>query len=205
MLAVACQADSHGHDSAAGACPFTGSDVRLDSARIAGLSTTASLGRLRTACPAARLDTVGVGGTQPLALSFAAPGALVSAIQTRYEAYDDSVHSTEPADLWVARGDSLRFPDGVLMPSTVVALRALDSAGVLIVDHGDDGTGSYIVRCRYRFIAFVVSNAWPTLAETGALPLTRIDVRDTTHFWRVELRPSVDSRIVAGCTHAPAT
>ena len=128
----------------------------------------------------------------------------MSAVQTKYEAYGDSIHSTEPADLWVARGDSLRFPDGVLMPTSVGALRALDSSAVIIIDHGDDGTGSYIVRCRYPYLAFIVSNVWPIFVDTGAVPFTRADVRDTTRFRRVELIPSVDSRAAAACARAPA-
>ena len=204
-LGVACQPASAAKDTAATTCPFTASNVRLDSGRIAGIATTTPLGQLRKACPSAHLDTVGVGGTQPVALSFAAPGALVSAVQTKYDAYGDTIHASQPADMWVARGDSLRFPDGTLMPTRVGALRALDSSAVIIVDHGDDGTGSYIVRCRYPYLAFIVSNDWPTFLDTGAVSFARADVRDTTRFWRVELMPAVDSRAAAACARAPAT
>jgi len=140
-----------------------------------------------------------------VALSFTAPGALISAVQTKYEAYGDSIHSHEPADLWVAHGDSLRFPDGRLIPATVGALRALDSTSVIVIDRGDDGTGSYVVPCRYPYLALIVSNVWPTFADTGAVSFARADVRDTTRFWRVELMPSVDPRAAAACARAPGT
>jgi hypothetical protein len=197
LLVAACSADHTGHDVAA--CPFTSGSVRIDSSLVAGMPTDIALGRLGRACPDARLDTVGAGGTQAVALSLTAPGARVSAVQTRYDAYGDSIHSREPADLWVATGDSLRFPDGTVMPMTVSALRALDSTGVIVVDHGDDGTGSYVALCRYRFIAFIVSNVWPTLPDTGVVPLSRATPTDTARVWRIEVNPSPDPRIVAAC------
>jgi len=152
-------------------------------------------------CASARTDTVGVGGTQPIALSITVPGAVVSAVQTKYEAYGDSLHRAEPADLWVARGDSLRFPDGALIPTRVGALRRLDSLAVILVDHGDDGTGSYVVRCRYPRIALVVSNVWPTFPDTGVVRFTKVAPNDTTEFWRVEVASDpIDERITRACS-----
>jgi hypothetical protein len=204
-LVVACQSSRESRRTAVTTCPFTPNNIRVDTGHVAGIPITASLGDLPQACPGARLDTVNVGGTQPVALSFGAPGALVSAVQMKYEAYGDSIHSSEPADLWIAQGDSLRFPDGGLMPTTVGALRTLNSSAVIVIDHGDDDTGSYVVPCRYPYLAFIVSNVWPTFADTGAVPFARADVRDTTRFWRVELMPSMNSRVAAVCARAPAT
>ncbi|MFN8575119.1 MAG: hypothetical protein U0132_23905 [Gemmatimonadaceae bacterium] len=203
ILAVACVTRRDARQIVGG-CSFMPRNVRLDFDTFAGIPTSTPLGHLRRECPMARLDTVGVGGTQPVALSLVAPGAVVSGVQTRYDAHGDSIHSEEPADLWVARGDSLRFPDGALIPTTVGALRMLDSVAVVIVDHGDDGPGSYVARCRYPHLALIVSNDWPTFADTGAVPFARSDTRDSTHFWRVELTPSIDSRIEAACPHSPA-
>jgi len=152
------------------------------------------------------MDTVGVGGTQPIALSIAVPGAVISAVQTKYEAYGDSLHPAEPADLWIARGDSLRFPDGVLIPARVGMLRRLDSVAVIVVDHGDDGTGSYVVRCKYPRTALVVSNDWPTSPDTGVVPFAKVAPSDTMQFWRAEVAASsADPRIARACNHARDT
>jgi len=203
---VGCNRTPDAHEgTAAVACPFTPGNLRIDSATVAGLPTQMALGALRRQCPAARVDTVGVGGTSSVALSFSAPGGVVSAVQTEYDAYGDSLHLLEPADLWIARGDSVRFPDGHLMPTTVGRLRALDSTAVVIVDHGDDGSGSYIVVCRYPHLAFILSNVWPTFTDTGAVPIARVDRRDTTRVWRIERDTSIDPRISATCARALAT
>lgn len=183
------------------------SGARLAADTLAGLPARAPLDVLWQLCPTARVDTVGVGGTTPPALRFDAPGVTLWAIQTEYDVYGDSLHRAEPADLWAATGDSLRFPDGTLIPMRAGAVRALDSAGVIVVDHGDDGTGSYIVLCRFPHLAMVVGNVWPTFARSGVVPLSRATASDTTRVWRVEVdprRPS-DPAIGQACAGAPPT
>jgi hypothetical protein len=152
------------------------------------------------------MDTVGVGGTSPAALRFDAPGVTLWAIQTAHEAYGDSLHTSEPADLWAATGDSLRFPDGVLIPMSVGALRALDASGVIVVDHGDDGTGSYIVRCKFPALAIIIDNVWPPFAKEGAVPLSQASITDPTKVWRVEIDPRrTDAVVQRACLRLPAT
>jgi hypothetical protein len=199
---LACSDSARARDTVASArCPVTSANLRIDSGLVGGVSTDLPIRDLQRMCPSARTDTVGVGGTQPIALSIAVPGAVVSAIQTKYEAYGDSLHRAEPADLWVARGDSLRFPDGALIPTRVGALRRLDSVAVILVDHGDDGTGSYVVRCKYPRIALVISNGWPTFPDTGVIPFTKVVPSDTTELWRVEVGAyPTDERIIRACS-----
>ena len=187
-------------------CPLSRGNLRLTPDSVGGLAAESRVEELRSACPSARIDTVGVGGTQPIAISISVPGATVSAVQTRYDAYEDTLHGTEPPDLWIAMGDSLRFPDGVLIPMRVGALRTLDPSSVVVIDHGDDGSGSYVVRCKYPEIAMVVSNVWPTFIDTGVVPFARIAVDDTTRVWRVEVDAKrIDPRITRACPSAPAT
>jgi hypothetical protein len=184
-------------------CPVTSHDVRLASTAAGGLAFTLTIAELRLLCPSARLDTVGVGGTSPVALTVAVPGVSISAIQSNYEAYGDSLHQNERPDLWVASGDSLRFPDGTLIPWTVGGFRRLDSAAVIVIDHGDDGTGSYIVRCRYPFLQAIVSNVWPSFADSGIVPFAKVSLGDTTRIWRIEQDPDhPDKRITAACSTA---
>lgn len=181
-------------------------DLRLDSISFGGLPTSMTAGELLRACPFARLDTVGVGGTAPIALTFDVPGASLSAVQTKYEAYGDSLRHGERPDLWTARGDSLRFSDGTLIPRTVGALRSLDSLAVIIIDHGDDGTGSYVVRCRFPRVHLIVNNLWPTFAKSGIAPFAQASADDTTAIWRVEMDPEESSgSIAAACRRARVT
>lgn len=189
-----------------GDCPVAGG-ARLAADTLAGLPGRAPLGALWRLCPTARVDTVGVGGTSPPALRFEGPGVTLWAIQTEYDVYGDSLHRDDPADLWAAKGDSLRFPDGTLIPMRAGAVRALDSAGVIVVDHGDNGTGSYIVLCRFPHLAIIVHNDWPPFARSGVVPLSRAAASDTTPVWRVEVNPrqESDAAIRQACTDAPAT
>jgi hypothetical protein len=187
-------------------CPPAQGDIRLTSDTIGGLATRYTIGVLWQLCPAARADTVTVGGASLAALRIDAPGATLWAIQTAHDAYDDSLHRAEPATLWAAKGDSLRFPDGGLIPRRAGALRALDSAGVIVVDHGDDGSGSYIVRCRYLSLAMIISNDWPLFADSGVVPLARASTIDTASVWRIEVgrrhpRPAVRQACAAGGAH----
>lgn len=181
---------------ASATCPTHFSDARIDADSIAGLSTHATIAILRAQCPSARIDTTTVGGTEDLALRFDAPGVTIWAMQTANDALD-SLRGNQPADLWAATGDSLRFADGHLIPMHVGSLRMLDSIGIVDVEHGDD-IASRIVRCRYPWISFVVDNMWPTFADSGIVALVRVSPRDTTAVWRVELSPtqpdSVDVR-----------
>ena len=191
--------------SAPSVCPLRLTDVRLGVDSIGGLPTRRSVEVLQTLCPDARLDTVGVGGMTSPALRFNAPGVTLWAIQTQYDAYGDSLHADEPADLWAASGDSLRFPDGVPVPRTIGLLRALDSAAVIVVDRGDDGTGSYVVRCRYPHFALVVSNMWPGFADSGIVPFVRASPSDTAGVWRVEIDPArTPVAVEQACKFAPA-
>jgi hypothetical protein len=171
--------------------------VRLDPEHIAGLSTRATVATLRALCPDAQADMIGVGGSPAVALRIDFPSDSVWAVQS---AYDDSLRTAEPPDLWVTRGSHLQFPDGKAIPSTVGALRTLDSAGVILVDHGDDTSGSLIIRCRFPELAFAVSNIWPASADSGAVSLARTDPTDTAAIWRVEITPGhVDPRVSRVC------
>jgi hypothetical protein len=183
-------------------CPVARGDLRLSSATAGGLPLTLTIAELRDLCRSARVDTVSIGGTTAVGLTVTAPGAAISAVQTKYDAYGDSLHAKERADLWVALGDSLRFPDGALVPQTVGGFRKLDSVAVVVVDHGDDGTGSYIVRCRYPFLRAIVDNVWPSFADSGIVSFKRASASDTVRIWRLEQDVGPPSQEVAAACSA---
>jgi len=181
-------------------CPARFADARIDADSIAGLSTHATIGELRAQCPGTHMDSVGVGGTSAAALRFDAPGVTLWAIQADHDAYGDSLHGNEPADLWAATGDSLRFADGRLIPMRVGSLRMLDSVGIVTIDHGDDGDGTQIIRCSFPRVSLVIDNMWPSFADSGVVSLTRVSPHDTTRIWRVEVLPArSDSSVVQQC------
>ena len=186
-------------------CAVARGDVRLTVDSLGGLSTRSSIGALRELCPNARMDTVGVGGTSAPALRIDAPGVTLWAIQTAYDAYGNTLHADEPADLWAASGDSLRFPDGTLIPFRVGSLRLLDSVGVIVVDHGDNGSGSYIIRCKFPDLQIIVDNVWPPFAQTGIVRLAQVSPSDTTQAWRVEINSRQrDAAVDKACPRTPA-
>lgn len=192
--------------AAATSCPVRPNERRLGADTVLGLVSTRTLAALAQECPAAREDTVGVGGTTAAALRFDAPGLTVWAIQSKHDPYGDSLHRAEAPDLWALQGDSLRFPDGELIPNRVGALRALDSIGVVMIDHGDDGTGSHLIRCRYPALAFIIDNRWLADVRVHTIPLARVSVADTTKIWRIEIQPGqLDPAVKRGCGGAGIT
>ena len=170
-----------------------------------GLPVSEPLNQLASGCPGVRLDTVGVGGTSPLALRFEAPGVIVRAIQSRHDAYEDTLHRAEPADLWAMKGDRLRFADGRAIATRVAALREVDSVGVVVIDRGDDGTGSFVSLCRYPYLAFIVGNDWPSHKDAReAIPLSEIRAQDTTSIARVETTSRDYAPLIAKACRAGA-
>ena len=206
FVAVMAACASRDRAVVASKCPVNASHLLVDSMTVAGLDARSTIADLRRLCPSGRLDTVAVGGTQPVALSMTVAGNTVSAVQTKYEAYGDSLHLSEPADLWIVRGDSVRFADGTRIPMRVGQLRALDSTSVVVVDHGDDGPGSYIVRCKYPYVRVVIDNVWPSFADRGVTSIVQAKSDDSTRAWRIEIdRSSIDSGVLKACSAAPAT
>ena len=136
------------------------------------------------------MDSVGVGGTMAAALRFDAPGVTLWAVQADHDAFGDSLRGNESADLWAATGDSLRFADGRLIPMRAGSLRVLDSVAIVEIDHGDDGTGTQIIRCRFPRVSILIDNMWPSFADSGVVPFTLVSPRDTTGVWRVEVSPA---------------
>lgn len=192
----------HSVGALAAGCPVRPGQ-RLTADSMLGLPMRVAVAELRRLCPSARLDTIGVGGSTAAALRFDAAGVTLWAIQPDHDPFGDSLHYAEQPGLWAARGDSLRFPDGQLVPLRVGALRAIDSSGVVVIDHGDDGTGSYVVRCRYPFIALIVDNVWLYHERGSTVPFARVSPSDTTSFWRVEmLSGKSDSAVTSACSHA---
>jgi len=121
---------------------------------VAGFSTHDTLGALRRQCDVGKADIYDATGWQAVAWTFPFVGARVMAVQTHHP-YGEAVRNDEVPDLWIVRGDSVRLPDGELLPPTLGALRA--RYGYAIVDdnvQGDDVDDPHARSCRYAYLRF---------------------------------------------------
>jgi hypothetical protein len=90
----------------------------------------------------------------------------------------DTVPGDEP-DMWTASGDSLRLPDGHLLPRTLRAVRALGRTVVDKNEGGDDWDGPGARTCRFPEILFNLDGTGlaKTLPDSARVTSIEIDVR----------------------------
>lgn len=135
--------------------PTRGVIVSLDS--VAGFSAHATLGTLRRQCGAGDSALYDAVGWQGVAWTFPFAGARVMAVQSKH-GFGESVHDEEAPDLWAVEGDSVRLPDGALVPRTLGALRS--RYGFAIVGEntgGDDFDGPGARSCRFPYLLFALA------------------------------------------------
>jgi hypothetical protein len=90
-------------------------------------------------------------GWQAPATKFPFAGAMLVAIHSGSQ--PDSIPIDEP-DMWTASGDSVRLPDGHLLPRTLGGLRALGRTTVSDNEGYDDWDGPDARTCRFPEILF---------------------------------------------------
>jgi len=79
------------------------------------------------------------------------------AVQSKH-GLGEALRDDEAPDLWTLEGDSIRLPDGELMPRTLGALRS--RYGFAVVDEnraGDDIDGPHARSCRFPYLLFALS------------------------------------------------
>jgi len=183
-------------------CGLTTGDIRVGPDSIAGLPTRVTFAELQRRCPTARIETIGVGGEVDPALRIEVAGATAWAIQDTL----DTLDPTRTPEFWAVEGAGLHYPDGVPLPLVAGELRRSDSTAIVVVDHGDDTSGSLIVRCKFPSITVAMGNMWPTLHDTGVVSLAAIAASDTTRAWRVEIDTRRTSTLIrSACSRTPAT
>jgi hypothetical protein len=115
-------------------------------------------------------------GWQGVAWKFPFVGASVMAVQSKH-GYGESVHDDEEPDLWIVEGDSIRLPDGALVPRTLGALRA--KYGLTLVDQntgGDDIDGLHARSCRFPYLLFALSVNDTARTVPDSARVTRVDM-----------------------------
>lgn len=139
----------------------------------------AELSRL---CPAAGDTLYDAVGWQADGRKFPFAGAMLVAIHSG--AQPDTVPGDEP-DMWTASGDSVRLPDGQLLPATLGAVRALGKTSVDDNDaSGDDWDGPSARGCRFPEILFHLdgTNMPKTLPDSARVTSIEINVRHRDTF-----------------------
>jgi hypothetical protein len=143
---------------------------------IAGFSTHATLGALRQQCSLGKSDLYDAVGWQAVAWRFPFDGASVMAVQTKHS-YGDALSDGEAPDLWIVEGDSVRLPDGELVPRTLGALRT--RYGFAIVDEnlkGDDMDGPHARSCRFPYLLFALGVNDTATKVPDSARVTRVDM-----------------------------
>lgn len=195
LLAAACRSErapaSHGsgdsaHAPTASASPPAGAlcvapagGLRFTLDSVAGIPAGLPIAELRRYCASARVDSVVSAGFAQPALRFDFPGGTVWAVQN--EADIDTLVPARPAEYWAGVGDSLRFPDGRLIPRRLGALRAIDSAGVMFIESGDNTEGADVSLCNAPGLTFFFDTL-PAPADTTVRPLSQLGTTDTTAY-----------------------
>lgn len=166
----------------------------------------ASLGELRARCPRTAIDTVAPGGYQVLAVRLRLPGATLWAVSDS-EPYTGHLDPKQVPAFWYASGDSLRFPDGQLIPTTIGALRASHPGALLRADNVDDTEGSYVVACDFPNVSLILGHLG-VLDDTSASRLDARPLPDSLRFWRIRvdtIGSPPDPALADVCGRAPVT
>lgn len=175
-------------------CPRPTRGIVVGHDTVAGFSTHATLGALRQQCRMGDSALYDAVGWQAVAWTFPFVGGSVMAVQSKHS-YGETVHDDEVPDLWIAEGDSVRLPDGELMPRTLGALRT--RYGFALVDDnvdGDDIDGPHARSCRFPYPLFALAVGDTARHVPDSARVTRVDM-DT---------PGVDTVIARVClAHQP--
>ena len=172
-----------------GRCAAPAGGVRVAYDTVAGLATHAPLATLIAICGEGETDLVSFGGSQSPARLFRFPGAEVRAGQTKLD-YGDSLDLSLAADLWQVEGDSVRLPDGGLLPRRVRELEARYGAAVVTSDKRDDSDGVRVRLCRYPDVELVLQYSEPTPDDVGAWLVGAGILSDTARIYSLEVSNS---------------
>jgi hypothetical protein len=156
------------------ATPPRGIVVSRDS--IASLPTHATLGEIKRRCDAGDTTLYDAVGWQAAAWVFPFEGARVVVVQTK-RGDGDVVRDDEVPDLWTVEGDSVRLPDGQLMPRTLGVLRARFAP--LVVDENipaDDVDGPHARSCRLPYLLFALAVNDTARRVPDSARVTRVDL-----------------------------
>lgn len=166
-------------------CPTPAGGLRIGLDSVAGMPAGLSAAELLRRCPSARVDAVELAGFGSPAVRFDFEGATIWAQQNVPDT--DVLVPDQPAEAWIAVGDSLRFADGRLIPRRLGEIRAIDSVGVMSISSGDDSEGADVVLCRVPGLSFLFDTL-PAPADARVRPFAGMPRDAATPYRRVEQR-----------------
>lgn len=182
IITVACVGGTH---RPVPDCESVVSSLRLGPDSVAQIPLHSTLATVAHACRGTRLDTVAPGGYAVLAIRVPIRGATLWAVSDS-EPNTRRVDSSQQTKFWYAVGNSLRFPDGDLVPQTVGEFRRRFPGALLRADNFDDTEGSYIVACKAPNVEFILGQR----ADLNDTTATRLDARplpDSVTFWKIRV------------------
>jgi hypothetical protein len=184
LLSLAACAQRVANDSG-GECTAISSAQRLGPDSIGGIPLQATLASVAHYCRGARLDTVAPGGYTALAIQIPLAHVTLWAVSDS-EPYTTRIDSAQRTSFWYAEGDSLRFPNGQLVPRNVGEFRQRFPGALLRADNVDDTEGSYIIECGAPHVAFILGQR-PELDDTAASRLDARPLPDSMTFWKIRV------------------
>ena len=157
-------------------CPPAPGGIIVSFDKVAYFPPRARISELARLCPAIGDTLYDAVGWQADGHTFPFVGAMLVSIHSG--AQPDTVPPDEP-DMWTAAGDSVRLPDGQLLPKTLGALRALGTTSVDDNEGGDDWDGPAARTCRFPEILFHLdgTNQPKKLTDSARVTSIEIDVR----------------------------
>jgi hypothetical protein len=164
-------------------CPPAPGGIVVSFDKVAYFPARARMSDLERFCPAAGDTMYDAVGWQAAGKKFPFVGATLVAIHSGNQ--PDSIPLDEP-DMWTASGDSVRLPNGQLLPRTLGALRALGQTTVSDNEGGyDDWDGPGARTCRFPEILFNLDGTGlpKTLPDSARVTSIEIDVRHP-EVWR---------------------
>jgi len=189
MIVVSCGRSEYASDGSAGArtaareaprpttCPSAPGGIGVSFDKIAYFPARAPASELERLCPALGDTLYDAVGWQANGRKFPFVGAMVVAIPHQGGS-PDSIPGDAP-EMWTASGDSVRLPNGQLLPKTLGELRALGKAIVDKNEGYDDWNGPDARSCRFPEILFKLNgDGLPkTLPDSARVTSVEINVR----------------------------
>jgi hypothetical protein len=194
-IATACapkepHADSSVAQRPAAVCTPPANGIVVGEDTIGPFPITATLAELVRICPAGDTTLYDAVGFQAMARVFPFVGARITAAQPDHP-FGDWIDSTKPADLWIITGDSVRLPDGQLLPRTLGEMRA--RYGRLVVSDNfagsddDDGPGARMCRFPHVYFGLAIDDTARKVADSARvvrIEVTRSDGKTIERFCR---------------------
>jgi hypothetical protein len=176
-------------------CAGVSGVMRVSADSVGPFPLHATFAELRNICPQAVKDYYrGVGGWQPPALYFHAPGVAIAAVDTFYDSYDSPIGPEHVPGLWTFVGDSILLPGGHLFPKTAGELRHAYPRGTLTSAKGDDMDGVTAQVCALPSLTFQFGYDEPTPKAMGEWSLSARAISDSARIFFAELEPRLPPR-----------